>query len=72
GRNRQVRRMCEAVGYRVLELERIAFGPLMLGNLPRGSHRRLDKVEVERLREASTRIVGKAVDQARGPSAASL
>lgn len=65
GRNRQVRRMCEAVGHRVIELERIAFGPLKLGDLPRGAHRRLDRAEVERLGEATAK-------QARGPSAASL
>jgi 23S rRNA pseudouridine2605 synthase len=50
GRNRQVRRMCEAVGHPVLELERIAFGPLRLGGLRSGAHRRLRSSEVERLR----------------------
>jgi 23S rRNA pseudouridine2605 synthase len=50
GRNRQVRRMCEAVGHPVLELERIAFGPLRLGSLRPGAHRRLRAGEVERLR----------------------
>jgi 23S rRNA pseudouridine2605 synthase len=50
GRNRQVRRMCEAVGHPVLELERIAFGPLRLGGLRPGAHRRLRSSEVERLR----------------------
>jgi 23S rRNA pseudouridine2605 synthase len=50
GRNRQVRRMCEAVGHPVLELERVAFGPLQLGGLPPGGHRRLRAAEVERLR----------------------
>ena len=42
GRKRQVRRMCEAVGHRVESLERVAFGPLRLGNLPVGGHRRAD------------------------------
>jgi len=46
GRNRQVRRMCEAVGHPVLELQRIAFGPLRLGDLKAGAHRRLRAVEV--------------------------
>ncbi|HEX5223996.1 MAG TPA: pseudouridine synthase [Solirubrobacteraceae bacterium] len=50
GRNRQVRRMCEAVGHRVLELERIAFGSLKLGSLAPGEHRRLCAQEVEGLR----------------------
>jgi 23S rRNA pseudouridine2605 synthase len=53
GRNRQVRRMCEAVGHPVLALERIAFGPLELGDLPSGAHRRLSREEVTRLRRAS-------------------
>jgi 23S rRNA pseudouridine2605 synthase len=50
GRKRQVRRMCEAVGHPVLELERIAFGPLRLAGLRPGAHRRLRSGEVEHLR----------------------
>jgi 23S rRNA pseudouridine2605 synthase len=50
GRNRQVRRMCEAVGHPVLELQRTAFGPLQLGGLQPGAHRRLQEEEVEHLR----------------------
>jgi 23S rRNA pseudouridine2605 synthase len=50
GRKRQVRRMCEAVGHPVVRLERVAFGPLRLGGLPEGEHRRLTPAEVERLR----------------------
>jgi 23S rRNA pseudouridine2605 synthase len=53
GRNRQVRRMCEAVGHRVLTLERLAFGPLRLGDLAPGASRQLGGAEVERLREAA-------------------
>ena len=53
GRNRQARRMCEAVGHRVVSLERVAFGPLGLARLPVGESRRLDSAEVERLREAA-------------------
>ena len=41
GRKRQVRRMCEAVGHRVIELERVAFGPLGLRGLGPGESRRL-------------------------------
>jgi 23S rRNA pseudouridine2605 synthase len=50
GRNRQVRRMCEAVGHPVLALERIAFGRLRLDGLAAGAHRRLSGLEIERLR----------------------
>src|SRR5829696_6320636 len=53
GRKRQVRRMVEAVGHRVIELERVAFGPLGLRNLEPGKSRRLTKPEVERLRRLS-------------------
>jgi 23S rRNA pseudouridine2605 synthase len=49
GRKRQVKRMCEAVGHPVKRLERTAFGPLQLGDLPRGRWRRLSPAEVETL-----------------------
>jgi 23S rRNA pseudouridine2605 synthase len=52
GRKRQVRRMCEAVGHPVRSLKRVAFGPLPLGDLPEGAHRRLSEAEVRKLREA--------------------
>jgi 23S rRNA pseudouridine2605 synthase len=52
GRNRQVRRMCEVVGHRVVALERVAFGALRLDGLPPGQSRRLGAAEVERLRQA--------------------
>ena len=50
GRNRQVRRMCAAVGHPVAELQRVGFGPVRLGGLGPGEHRLLRDVEVERLR----------------------
>jgi 23S rRNA pseudouridine2605 synthase len=50
GRNRQVRRMCAAVGHPVAELQRIGFGPLRLESLKPGGHRRLGAAEVDRLR----------------------
>ncbi len=53
GRNRQVRRMLDAVGHPVVALERIAFGPLRLGDLPPGGARRVTGAELDRLRRAS-------------------
>jgi len=55
GRKRQVRRMCEAVGHRVVELERVAFGPLGLRGLERGRSRLLKAAEIERLRRAAAK-----------------
>jgi len=51
GRKRQVRRMLDAVGHPVVSLERVAFGPLRLGDLPPGRHRQLRPAEVEALRK---------------------
>jgi 23S rRNA pseudouridine2605 synthase len=53
GRNRQVRRMVEAVGNRVVSLRRVRFGPIELGGLPAGEARRLSGEEVSRLWEDS-------------------
>ena len=55
GRKRQVKRMCAAIGHPVVRLRRIAFGPLRLGDLPPGGHRRLEPAEVERLRQAGVK-----------------
>jgi 23S rRNA pseudouridine2605 synthase len=51
GRNRQVRRMAEAISNEVESLRRVGFGSLRLGRLPAGEARRLDAREVERLWE---------------------
>jgi 23S rRNA pseudouridine2605 synthase len=53
GRNRQVRRMVEAVGNRVLALRRVRFGSLALGRLAEGGSRRLSDQEVARLWEVA-------------------
>ncbi|MGH2888876.1 MAG: pseudouridine synthase [Solirubrobacteraceae bacterium] len=52
GRNRQVRRMCEEVGHPVRRLTRVGFGPLKLGELAPGAHRRLSAAEIEALSRA--------------------
>ncbi|MCW2984810.1 MAG: rRNA pseudouridine synthase [Conexibacter sp.] len=53
GRKRQIRRMCAEVGQPVSRLQRIAFGPLRLGDLGEGGVRRLSPAEVQRLRDAA-------------------
>ena len=53
GRNRQVRRMAEAIGNEVESLRRVGFGPLRLGRLRVGEARRLGANEVRRLWEDS-------------------
>lgn len=50
GRNRQVRRMCEAAGMQVLRLRRIREGCLQLGNLPLGKWRNLTEDEIAGLK----------------------
>jgi 23S rRNA pseudouridine2605 synthase len=52
GRNRQVRRMLDAVGHPVRELTRTAFGPVRLGRLRTGDVRKVREPELEALRRA--------------------
>ena len=49
GRNRQIRRMCEAAGMKVLRLKRIQEGSLRLGSLPSGAWRSLTAEELENI-----------------------
>lgn len=50
GRNRQVRKMFEAIGYEVVNLQRIAVGNLTLGNIPLGRWRHLSNHEINYLK----------------------
>ena len=50
GRNRQIRRMLEALGIECLRLVRVAFGDIALGDLPKGAVRPLTEAEILRLR----------------------
>jgi pseudouridine synthase len=50
GKNREIRRMCTRLGYRVETLVRIRIGPVALGDLKPGQVRRLTAQEVEALR----------------------
>lgn len=50
GRNRQVRKMCEAIGHPVINLKRVAIGQLHIGNLSVGQYRPLTMQEVKYLK----------------------
>lgn len=52
GRNRQIRRMCEAVGLEVARLRRISIGPIKLGMLKPGTYRELTAEELRAIRNA--------------------
>ena len=52
GRNRQIRKMCEAVGLEVARLKRTAIGPVKLGMLKPGTYRELTSEELRALRNA--------------------
>lgn len=52
GRNRQIRRMCEAIGLEVARLRRISVGPLKLGMLKPGTYRELTAEELRAVRNA--------------------
>lgn len=56
GRNRQIRRMVEAVGHQVVRLKRVGYGPLSLGDMQRGSWRELTPEELEALKAASLKV----------------
>ena len=55
GRNRQIRKMCEAVGLEVARLKRTAIGPVKLGMLKPGEYRELKPDELRALRNAITK-----------------
>ena len=53
GRNRQVRKMCEAIGHPVDRLKRVAIGPIRDARLKVGQWRELTPAEVQKLRAAT-------------------
>ncbi|MGE3507633.1 MAG: pseudouridine synthase [Vicinamibacterales bacterium] len=56
GRNRQVRRMCEAIGHPVEHLRRVAIGPLRDSTLKVGQYRPLTVEELARLQKAASTV----------------
>lgn len=68
GRNRQVRRMLQALGHRVQELKRVAFAGLTLEGVPRGGYRSLTGEEVARLKKIAGTAAGKPAGNARKES----
>lgn len=53
GRYRQIRRMCQAIFLELINLKRIQFGPIKLGELKEGKYRNLSEREVDELRKAT-------------------
>lgn len=51
GRNRQIRKMCDKIGYPVLSLKRIRVGEILLGKLPIGEWRFLSETEIDYLKK---------------------
>lgn len=70
GKNRQIRRMCEAVGLQVVRLRRNAMGAVKLGMLQPGQYRELTKSEVAALRAAAIKGKARAETQAQQQNAA--
>ncbi len=62
GRNRQIRKMCEAVGLEVARLKRTSVGPVRLGMLKPGAYRDLTKEELAALRNSIKKTEGKSHD----------
>lgn len=56
GKNREIRRLCEAVGHEVTALKRVAFGPLELGTLTAGTWRELTRADVRQLFGAAAQL----------------
>ncbi len=52
GKNRQIRRMCETVGLTLIDLQRIQFGPIALGDLQPGESRELTPTEIDLLKNS--------------------
>ena len=59
GRNRQIRKMCEAVGLEVARLKRVAEGPVKLGMLQPGKWRELTNEEMKAIKNYHKKLISK-------------
>lgn len=66
GRNRQIRKMCEALGHPVMELHRAAIGDLTLGHLKIGHYKKINPSDIQALINKATKPEKPAKDNARG------
>ncbi len=66
GKNREVRRMMARLGHKVMSLTRVAVGPITLKGLASGESRKLNRREVEQLREAIDRSSRPIAEPSRG------
>ncbi len=60
GKNREIRRVLASVGHKVLQLKRIAIGPVRLGELPEGAYRDLTIAEIKALRKLTSEPTDKS------------
>lgn len=67
GKNREIRRICDAAGHEVTRLRRVAFGSVELGELPAGEWRELTAAEVAKLESGSGGSAEKATRPGEGP-----
>jgi 23S rRNA pseudouridine2605 synthase len=63
GKNREIRRMLAKLSHKVLQLKRIAIGPIQIDRLPKGKARKLTVVELEELRKAIAKNLKRIEDR---------
>lgn len=71
GKNRQIRRMCEAIGHPVLELERVAIGDLTLGHLKSGHTKKINPSDIQALINLASRPEERKTERKNGKPARS-
>ena len=67
GRNREIRRMLARLGHKVMQLKRVALGPIKLGRLKKGKSRPLTASEIQALRHTAERAPRPEAEEAQRP-----